>query len=369
MLSSRRNWLKTTGLGLAGIGLAYFEASAATSQNSFNKILNSNSLFINLNSNENPYGLSPSAKAVMLEHINNSNRYNWDITLELVEMLAKKNKVSNDNIILGAGSTEILDLVAKFSAFSKGSFVVPNPSYTSWAEIARKLGMQKIAVPLTADKKIDLQGMLSTIKLDTKLVYICNPNNPTGTVCEHSDLVNFISEASQKAIVLVDEAYLDFTEQPSLSNMVTNNKNIIITKTFSKIYGLAGARIGYAIAHNSTIKKLDDLRSWSNSTVSAASTAAALASLKDEHFVAETYALNEKAKKFTVEQLEKLNLTCIPSHANFIYFSLKNYHKNYFQQLIDNNIIGSYIFEEQGMWTRITVGTMQEMQQFIKAIQ
>ena len=211
--------------------------------------------------------------------------------------------------------------------------------------------------------------MLKAIKPDTKLIYVCNPNNPTGTICDRNKLIKFITEATKKAVVLVDEAYIDFTDQQSLSSLVIENRNLIVARTFSKIYGLAGARIGYAIANTKTLEQLSELQSWVNGSISVPSTAAALASLKDEKFVSETYSLNQKARQFTTEQLEKLNLVCIPSYSNFIYFSLTNYKKDFFQQLKTNNIIGTKIYEEQGKWTRITVGTMQEMQKFISAIE
>jgi histidinol-phosphate aminotransferase len=365
MQNNRRNWLKQ--IGIAGIGLANFE-SYASPLKEITEFCN-DELPIILSSNENPYGPSPLAKAAFIENISISNRYNWQLTNELIHTLAKKNDVTADNILLGAGSTEILDLVARFSALKKGSLIIADPSYAYWTVTAQKLGLEKISVPLTADKKLDLDAMLKAIKPDTKLIYICNPNNPTGTICDRNKLVSFIKEATKKSIVLVDEAYIDFTEQQSLSRLTSDNSNLIIAKTFSKIYGLAGARIGYAISNNNTIEKLGELQSWVNGSISVASTAAALASLKDEKFVSDTYALNEKAKKYTIEQLEKLNLACIPSFSNFIYFSLANYKKDFFEQLKNNNIRGTKIYEEQGKWTRITVGTMREMQKFISAIQ
>lgn len=210
--------------------------------------------------------------------------------------------------------------------------------------------------------------MLKAITQDTKMIYICNPNNPTGTICERNKLVSFIKEATKKVIVLVDEAYIDFTNQQSLSNLVIENKNLIIAKTFSKMYGLAGARIGYAVANETTIYEISQLQSWPNGSVSVVSTAGALASLKDDKFKEKVYSLNEKVKKYTIEQLEDLNITCIPSNSNFIYFSLSNYKKDFFEQLEKNNIIGTKIYEENGKWTRITVGTMKEMEMFIKAL-
>ena len=328
-----------------------------------------NNLPIRLSSNENPYGPSPLARAAMIENVNISNRYNWELSTELIKAVAKKNNISTSNILLGAGSTEILDLVTRLSSSKKGSFLIADPSYSYWTEAAEKLGLKKITVPLTKNKQLDLGAMLKAIQSDTRLIYICNPNNPTGSIADRAELVKFINEACKKAIVLIDEAYIDYTSQESLSSLAIENKNLIIAKTFSKIYGLAGARIGYAIANNKTIEQLSELKSWASGSISVASTAAALAALNDEKFVLDALSLNKNARQFTIENLKKLNLVCIPSNTNFIYFSLNNYKKDFFEQLKNNNIIGTKIYEEQGKWTRITVGTMEEMQKFISAIQ
>ena len=365
--SNRRYWLKQIGLSVAGIGLSNLNAISAPT-NTVEKI-SADNLPIRLSSNENPYGPSLLARAAMIENINISNRYNWELSTELIKAVAKKNNISSSNILLGAGSTEILDLVTRLSASKKGSFLIADPSYSYWTEAAEKLGLKKIAVPLTKSKQLDLGAMLSAIQSDTRLIYICNPNNPTGSMAERVELVKFINEASKKAIVLIDEAYIDYTNQESLSTLAIENKNLIIAKTFSKIYGLAGARVGYAIANSKTIDQLSELKSWASGSISVASTAAALAALNDEKFVLEALSLNKNARQFTIENLKKLNLVCIPSNTNFIYFSLNNYKKDFFEQLKNNNIIGTKIYEEQGKWTRITVGTMEEMQKFISAIQ
>lgn len=367
MESSRRRWLKQFGISMAGIGIANFRSFPSPTQFILEKPVENN-VPIKLSSNENPYGPSPKAKTAFLGNINISNRYNWELTSDLIAAIALKNNIAIDNVLIGAGSTELIDLVARHSALKKGSLVIADPSYAYWTSAAQKLGLTKITVPLTAAKKLDLPAMLKAIQSDTRLIYVCNPNNPTGTICEREALVNFINLASKKAIVLIDEAYIEFTDQQSVSNLVVENENVVITKTFSKIYGLAGARVGYAIANNKTIDKLSELQSWINGSVSVASTAAALASLKDDIFITESYTLNEKAKQYTMKQLEQLELSCIPSCSNFLYFSLTNYKKDYFQQLKDNNILGTRIYEEQGKWTRITVGTIGEMEKFISAI-
>jgi histidinol-phosphate aminotransferase len=322
-----------------------------------------------LRSNENPYGPSPLARTAMTKSVNNSNRYGWDLSEKLISAIAKKNNVSDNNILLGAGSTEILDLVLQYTALQKGNFIMAETTYNYWTLPSEKLGLKKITIPLTKDKKHDLKAMLKTIDADTKMVYLCNPNNPTGTICEREQLESFIKEATKKVIVFVDEAYIDFTQERSLSDLVIENKNLIITKTFSKIYGLAGARVGYAVANSSTIKELSSLKSSPDSSVSLVSTAGAIASLQDENFIKQVNSNNEEVKKYTIEKLSQLNLTCIPSYSNFVYFSLENYKKDYFNQLENHRIQGTKIYEEEGKWTRITIGSMKEMQSFIVAIQ
>lgn len=367
MQTNRRNWLRQMGLALAGIGLAPVKdlalPPAATPVHR-----KPGDLPIRLSSNENPYGPSPMARIAMAEGVLTSNRYNWQLSSDLVSAIAVKNSVSDDNILLGAGSTEILDLVVRFSAVKQGSFILADPTYGYWTDMAQAMGLKKIAVPLTADKRHDLPAMLSAIAPDTRLIYVCNPNNPTGTICEREALTAFIQEATKKTMVLVDEAYIDFTTQQSMAGLVIGNKNLIIAKTFSKIYGMAGARTGYAIAHASTIEQLSKLQVWANGSISVASASGALASLKDQDFVRTTYMSNEKARKYTIEQLERLKIFCIPSYSNFIYFSLSDYKPDFFERLKTNNIIGTRIYEENGKWSRITVGTMEEMEKFISAL-
>ena len=208
----------------------------------------------------------------------------------------------------GAGSTEILDLVAKLVLLDKGNYVIADPSYEYWTVTLDYLGLTKNKVPLTTDKKINLQAMLEAVNKDTKLVYICNPNNPTGTICEREALVEFVTKISQNTIVLIDEAYLDFTKQQSLSNTINDHKNIIIVKTFSKIYGLAGARIGYAIANKTIIDNLANSQSNTNNSVSVLSKLAAIASLKDDKFISNCYLLNENVRQYTYQRTPKIKL-------------------------------------------------------------
>ena len=280
----------------------------------------------------------------------------------------EKNGVKDENVIMGAGSTEIIDFVVSYAAKNKGNFIVCEPSFSYWSETAKTLGLNKISIPLTTDKKYNLSGILQSITPDTRLVYICNPNNPTGTTCDQSELIHFIELATKKTVVLVDEAYIDYSNQKSIGSLVSNNENLIIAKTFSKIHGLAGARVGYGIANKSTIEKLGALQTWINGSISVVSTAGALASMQDEKYTKECLLLNEKVKNFAIDQLKKRDIKFIPSQANFIYFSLSNYKKDFFTLLKVNNILGTRTYEEDGSWTRITFGTMNEMERLFQII-
>ncbi|RZK09678.1 MAG: histidinol-phosphate transaminase [Flavobacterium sp.] len=366
-MSNRRNWLKQTSLGLVGLGVIPFERLAIPSKEDV--IEEKKASLIRLRSNENPYGPSVLARNAMRDSINISNRYNWELLDELIGKIAQKHNLTDQNIVLGAGSSEILNLVALYCSKKAGNLIIAETTFDYWTVTAENAGLKKIAIPLTADKKHNLAAMLTAIDADTRLIYICNPNNPTGTICANEALVNFINEATKRTKVLVDEAYLDFTDQPSLANLVTENKNLIIAKTFSKIYALAGSRIGYAIAHPETIEEMNQLQFSPNGSVSVVSASGALASLKDDKFVTDTISLNEEARKYTIEQLEHLKIRCIPSHTNFVYFSLENYNKDFFEQLKKHYILGTKIYEEKGKWSRITIGTMNEMKQFIKALE
>jgi histidinol-phosphate aminotransferase len=198
MQTNRRNWLRQLSIVTAGLSVGPLKTFASPPNNHFKK--NKGDSPIILRSNENPYGPSPLAKLAMTEHINSSNRYNWNLGSELINALAKKNEVAVENILLGSGSTEILDLTVRFAARQKGNFIIADPSYGYWTDTAQKLGLTKMAVPLTADKKHDLPAILKATKPATRLVYLCNPNNPTGTICERDAIVKFIAEATKKTL-------------------------------------------------------------------------------------------------------------------------------------------------------------------------
>lgn len=268
MAQNRRQWLAQSGLALAGLSLWGKQSLARGFGNNNDSPYRLPGNVIKLSSNENPYGPSPKARTAMAEAVALSNRYPWDITTVLREKIASINQLKKENVLIGAGSSEILGLAAQLAALEKGNAVAADPTFRIWWTAAEKNGLQILKVPLNTDKKHDLQAMFSTINNQTRLIYLCNPNNPTGTVVDSNLLKSFIEEVSSKCLVLLDEAYIEYCSEPSLCSMVSSNKKLVVARTFSKIYGMAGARIGYALAHPDLIQQLNKLQPWENAGAS-----------------------------------------------------------------------------------------------------
>ena len=318
--------------------------------------------FIKLSSNENPHGPSPMARKAMMEAVNSSNRYPWDVTTQLREKIGSMYNLTKDHVVIGAGSSELLGVVSVMAALQKGNAVAPDPTFRLWMSAAKKTGLPIKLVPLTASKMTDLQRMKDTIDADTKMVYICNPNNPTGTVLPAAELETFIKDISPRCIILLDEAYTEFSDEPSMAKLINDYPNLVIAKTFSKIYGMAGARVGFALAHPQTIKQLNELQPWANAGASAVALAGAIASLDDKEFTGFCKKENQKARSVFYAALDKAGMHYIPSHTSFVYFDSSSYDKDVKTLLESQQIIGARTFEEGTKWLRLSVGTKEEMQ-------
>ncbi|WP_312418465.1 histidinol-phosphate transaminase [Epilithonimonas sp.] len=366
MSINRRDWLKTAFLGSAALTLSPLEFFAKETPN-FNLLKNSNET-IRLCFNENPFGTSPKALEAMHKCLSLSSMYDFKFADVLCEKLAEKNQLKKENLLVSAGSSFLLELITKYVSINKGHFIIPDPCFTIFEPIAEFLGMSKSVIPLNDKKKIDLEKMKTSIQKDTKLIYICNPNNPTGDLLSRQEIENFIKSIPDNIIILVDEAYIEFTTQKSLSDLVDVYKNLIVTRTFSKLYGFAGARLGYAIGHPGTIKNLKKLQSWSGAEISVVTMAGAIAAMEDQEFITKVLNNNQKVKDFTVSEFNKRGIKTIPSSANFVYFSLEKYKGDYFKKLKDAKILGGKTYEEDGKWTRISLGTMEEMRQYFDVI-
>ena len=363
---NRRDWLKTAFLGSAALTLSPLEFLANETPN-FNELKNGNET-IRLCFNENPFGTSPKALEAMQKSLSLSSRYDFKLADVLCEKIAGNNNVKKENILVSAGSSFLLELITKYVSLDKGHIIIPDPSFTIFAPIAEFLGMSKSVIPLNDKKKIDLEKMKSSIQKDTKLIYICNPNNPTGDLLSRAEIENFIKSIPDNIIILVDEAYIEFTTQKSLSDLVDVYKNLIVTRTFSKLYGFAGARLGYAIGHPKMIENLKKLQSWSGAEISVVTMAGAIAAMDDQEFITKVLDNNKKVKDFTISEFNIRGIKTIPSSANFVYFSLENYKSDYFKKLKEAKILGGKTYEEKGKWTRISLGTIEEMRKYFDVI-
>lgn len=363
---NRRDWLKTAFLGSAALTLSPLEFLANETPN-FNELKNSNET-IRLCFNENPFGTSPKALEAMQKSLSLSSRYDFKLADVLCEKIAGNNNVKKENILVSAGSSFLLELITKYVSLDKGHIIIPDPSFTIFAPIAEFLGMSKSVIALNDKKKIDLVKMKSSIQKDTKLIYICNPNNPTGDLLSRHEIENFIKSIPDNIIILVDEAYIEFTTQKSLSDLVDVYKNLIVTRTFSKLYGFAGARLGYAIGHPKMIENLKKLQSWSGAEIGVVTMAGAIAAMDDQEFITKVLDNNKKVKDFTISEFNIRGIKTIPSSANFVYFSLENYKGDYFKKLKEAKILGGKTYEEKGKWTRISLGTIEEMRKYFDVI-
>ncbi len=323
---------------------------------------------IRLGSNENPHGPSTLAKQAMMDAVSISNRYQWDMNATLKTEIGKMTGHTKDHVALGAGSSELLGIVSLWAAYQKGNVVASEPTFKLWMPAARRMGLPTKLVPLTDAKHNDLNGLLQAMDEQTKMVYLCNPNNPTGTVSPTSELENFIKKVASNTILLVDEAYTDYYDTPSMAHLIDTYPNLVIAKTFSKTFGMAGARVGYVLAHPSTIKQLNEFQAWANAGPSAVSMQGALAAIKDKAFVAYCKSENIKAKDILYKGFDDLGIKHIKSFTSFVYFDTATYKKDIPALLLANNIMGARPFEQNSSWLRISIGTVAEMEKVVAVL-
>ena len=366
---NRRNWLKQSSLAAFGAGISL---ASIAGEDRLPRNFGADTGLINLGANENPYGISPKAKEAIKDAVSNYNRYQFNVASlqSFRKELADYFGVAEENLLAMAGSSQALDLLPRY--FNKGNLVAAAPTFFILPNTAKRIGMQVIEVPLTNDKVHDLPAMLSAISNQTQLVYVVNPANPTATIVNPDALKSFCMEASKKTTVLVDEAYIDFVDPPSnqsMMSLVASNPNIIVMRTFSKIHGIAGLRVGCIMAHASLIMKLeDDFFSDTQVCISNPAIVAAMASMKDEEHRKITREKNAAAKQYTYNALTQMNLRCMPSYTNFMFFKLNNYAGDFSKDMLEKNILLRSNTYSDGKWARVSIGTMDEMKQFISVM-
>ncbi|SHJ26056.1 pyridoxal phosphate-dependent aminotransferase [Pseudozobellia thermophila] len=387
---NRRAWLKRGALTAAGamvlpqlsfgetpMAQPKFDSQGRTIYSPFFKEFNAEAfpdtakLLAKLNANENPYGPSPMAVEAFKGATTLGNRYAWKELFDLMDKIAVKEGVKIENIMMGPGSSDLLEKTAMVMFAKGGNVVSADPSYMSLIKVAQATGASWKPVPLKDDWSHDLKGMEAAIDKDTKLVYICNPNNPTGSMTDHAELVDFCSRVSEKVPVFVDEAYLDFLEdaaKKSMVSLVTQGKDVIIARTFSKIHGMAGLRVGYIVAQESTLDKIQDI-TRGGMGITYPSVYAASASMDDIAFQEKSRKLNAECREFVYATLDKMGYTYVPSSTSFILFPIEMEGKSFLEKMTAQGV-GVRAFDIMDKnWCRVSMGTMDEMKIFASALQ
>lgn len=320
---------------------------------------------VKLASNENPLGPSPRALDVLRNSDFHLNRYPDGGGYYLKGKLAGRLGVSEEQLILGCGSNEILNLAALAFLTDSDSAVMATPSFVVYHAATRMVGAAAAQVPLTADFRHDLRAMAKAVTAGTKLVFIANPNNPTGTMNTAAEFAEFMDAVPEGVLVVVDEAYLEYVSSrsyPDSLSYLKEGRDVLILRTFSKIYGLAGLRIGYGIAHADIIREMDKVRPPFNTGSMAQ--AAALAALDDEEHVKNSVRVNEKGKTYLYSELARLKIKFVPSETNFIYLVIANA-PGVYQELLRRGVIVRPMGENS---LRVTIGLPEENSKFISAL-
>ena len=321
---------------------------------------------IKLASNENAIGPSPKATEAIKEALPYLHRYPSSSGWRLCKKLAQRLNVKQGQIVLGNGSDEIMGLVGHVFLLPNDQVIIPSSSFSIYEKIAHLYHAKVVKVPLSAFK-VDLNGILKRVTKRTKLIFINNPHNPTGTVFTVSEWESFLDEVPSSTIIVLDEAYADFIEDSKRINTLDylkDFKNLIILRTFSKSYGLAGLRIGYGILDASLAYYLQLVRD--PFSVNSLAQIGALAALDDEEFLEKTKKIVWKGKAYLISEFKKLGIITVPSEANFLLVYLGGKAESICESLLSKGVIVRSM-EGYGLkeYLRITIGKQKENKKLI----
>lgn len=324
---------------------------------------------IKLASNENPFGPSPRAIQAIKNHLDMVHVYPDQHHNDLRKILSEKYSLTKENIIIGNGSDEIMLLIAQ-TFLSPGQEVIVSTHTFSMYEFVTKLMDGVVTFVDLKNYCYDLDSILNKISSNTKIIFLCNPNNPTGTIFTASDFDRFLDKVPEHVLVLVDEAYSEFVdtkEFPNVIQYIFKGKNIILLKTFSKAYGLAGLRIGYGISNPQIIKFLSLAKMPFN--VNRLALVAACEALKDKEFLDKTLKNNREGKVYLYNELDKLKIKYLKTQANFIFIDLQRDCDEVFMELLKFGVIvrplKSFGFPKA---IRVSIGTKEENKKFIESL-
>ena len=323
---------------------------------------------IQLDSNENPYGPSPKVLEAIAQSQRVASRYPDGMIEQVREAIARLHGVEPAQVALGCGSTEILRVADMAFLSPEKNVVVAEPTFEAVLEYARVTRADPVKVPLTPDFRHDLPRMAAACTSKTGVVYLCNPNNPTGTIVTREEFAEFVKRVPDSTLILVDEAYHHFVEDPryaSAFDWMGKTPNLIVTRTFSKVYGLAGMRLGYAVGSRELIRAMK--RHLLDDNANAAVLPAALASLADDDHVVRQRRLNNDIRQWLCAELAKDGRKTIPSHTNFVMIEIGSDVRPVIEQFRARGILVGRKFPSLGNWLRVSIGTRREMEAFLGA--
>ncbi len=359
---SRRSFLQASAAATAAIPFLTEPLLAAAA--AVHRPYTSDAVFID--SNENPLGPSRPAREAIAAIIPQGGRYSDNLTDDLLHIFSQQEGLNRDYVQVFPGSTPGLHFgVIAFTSPQK-SYVTADPGYEAGMFAAERSQARLVKVPLTRTYAHDVRAMIAAAP-DAGLFYICSPNNPTGTLTPHEDIEYLLDNKPRGAVVMVDEAYIHFCDARSTIDLVKAGKDIILLRTFSKIYGMAGLRCGLAIARPDLLKQVTDAAGWNFMPITAV--VGATASLKGSEIVAERKRINHTVRQATFEWLDRNGYSYIPSEANFFLLDTKRPGKEVIDAMAQQKVYIGRIWPIMPSCVRITVGTHEEMAQFQTAFQ
>lgn len=321
---------------------------------------------IKLASNENPLGCSPKVKEAISNTLNDLSIYPDGNATKLKEKLAEFLNVNVDEILPTNGLDEMIDLIAKAYVNKGDEVIMADITFPRYIQTTEMMGGTPIIVPLK-DFTFDLDGILNKITDKTKMIWICNPNNPTGTIVTEKQLTTFLYKVPKNILVLYDEAYREYAtseEYPQNSiNFLKDYPNLLVMRTFSKVYGLAGIRVGYTVGDKHIIENINKVRGPFNVNILALE--AAVAALKDNDFVKRSHDLNLEGKNYLYEEFNKMQFYYPPSETNHIFVNIG---KNGQEAFIEMQKRGVIIRPMAGDFIRVSIGSMEENKIFIETL-
>ena len=324
---------------------------------------------IRLSSNENPLGLSPKAREALVEAIVDANRYPGDYRGPLMEELARYLDVKTENLTLGFGSTEILQVATQAFQGPNTPLIIAQPTFEDVTDYQDTMPFEVEAIPLTKDLQHDVGRMREASMRRPSVVYFCNPNNPTGTITSSRDIDAWIADAPETTTFLMDEAYLEYVTDDSFWNSmkwIEEKPNVIVIRTFSKIFAMAGLRLGYAVSHPTTAARLNEHTVQNSPNVLAG--AAGVASLKDGGIVERAIEVNEESKAIVLQTCDDLGLDVLPTNTNFIMHRINGDLGEYRDRMAAAGLLVGRNFPPMLDYNRLSFGLPNEMDKWAETI-